>query len=87
MTSVADARGSEERQLSFVQISDSHIGFTRPENPDVAGTLQKDDRRHQRAAVQPSFVVHTGDLTHLSKPEQFDTVKNDARARSRRRSS
>jgi len=61
--------------LSFVQISDSHIGFARPENPDVIGTLQKTIDAINAMPVQPSFVVHTGDVTHLSKPEQFDTAK------------
>jgi Icc protein len=61
--------------LSFVQISDSHIGFARPENPDVAGTLQKTIAAINALPLQPSFVVHTGDVTHLSKPAQFDTAK------------
>ncbi len=61
--------------LSFVQISDSHIGFARPENPDVTGTLQKTIDAINAMPVQPAFVVHTGDVTHLSKPEQFDTAK------------
>ena len=64
-----------EGGLSFVQISDSHIGFARPENPDVAGTLQKTIDAINALPVQPSFVVHTGDVTHLSKPAQFDTAK------------
>jgi Icc protein len=76
MTSVADARGMKAGELSFVQISDSHIGFTRPENPDVAGTLKKTIDDINALPVQPSFVVHTGDLTHLSKPQEFDTVKS-----------
>ncbi len=62
--------------LSFVQISDSHIGFSRSENPDVAGTLKKAVDEINAASAQPSFVVHTGDLTHLSKPEQFATCKD-----------
>ncbi|HEY1429045.1 MAG TPA: metallophosphoesterase, partial [Candidatus Tumulicola sp.] len=61
--------------ISFVQISDSHIGFARPENPDVAGTLQKTIDAINAMPVQPSFVVHTGDVTHLAKAAQFDTAK------------
>ena len=61
--------------LSFVQISDSHIGFTRPENPDVAGTFQKTIDDINAMPVQPAFVVHTGDVTHLAKPAQFDAAK------------
>jgi 3',5'-cyclic AMP phosphodiesterase CpdA len=75
MTSVAGAK-SMQSGLSFVQISDSHIGFSRPENPDVIGTLQKTIDDINALAVAPAFVVHTGDLTHLSKPDQFDTVKS-----------
>lgn len=69
-----------ENSLSFVQISDSHIGFTRPENPDVLGTLQKTIEAINAMPVQPAFVVHTGDVTHLSKPAQFDTAKEVLRA-------
>jgi 3',5'-cyclic AMP phosphodiesterase CpdA len=61
--------------FSFVQISDSHIGFARPENPDVAGTLRKAVDAINALPQAPAFVVHTGDVTHLSKPEQFDAAK------------
>src|SRR5579863_4312076 len=61
--------------ISFVQISDSHIGFSHPENPDVIGTLQQTIAGINAMPVQPSFVVHTGDVTHLAKPAQFDTAK------------
>jgi 3',5'-cyclic-AMP phosphodiesterase len=61
--------------ISFVQISDSHIGFARPENTDVAGTLQRTVGAINAMPVQPAFVVHTGDVTHLAKPAQFDTAK------------
>jgi len=62
--------------LNFVQISDSHIGFHRPENPDVSGTLEKTVEAINALTVQPSFVVHTGDITHLSTPKQFDDAKH-----------
>ncbi len=61
--------------ISFVQISDSHIGFAHPENPDVAGTFQQTIDAINAMPIQPTFVVHTGDVTHLSKPAQFDTAK------------
>jgi 3',5'-cyclic AMP phosphodiesterase CpdA len=58
--------------FTFAQISDSHIGFAREPNRDVAATLKTAvDRINAR---QPAFVIHTGDLTHLAKPEEFDTV-------------
>jgi 3',5'-cyclic AMP phosphodiesterase CpdA len=61
--------------ISFVQISDSHIGFARPENTDVAGTLAKTIESINAMPVQPAFVVHTGDVTHLAKAAQFDAAK------------
>lgn len=58
--------------FSFVQISDSHIGFSKEANPDVAGTLQQAIDRINGLPQPPAFVVHTGDVTHLSKPAEFD---------------
>lgn len=60
--------------FSFVQISDSHIGFHQAPNPDVTATLRESIAKINALPVPPAFVVHTGDLTHLAKPEQFDTV-------------
>jgi 3',5'-cyclic AMP phosphodiesterase CpdA len=56
----------------FVQISDSHIGFNKAANPDVAGTLARAVAMVNALPRQPGFVLHTGDITHLSKPEEFD---------------
>jgi len=61
--------------LRFVQISDSHIGFDKPANTDVTATLRAAVAKIKAAAEQPSFVLHTGDLTHLSKPSEFDTLQ------------
>jgi Icc protein len=61
--------------FSFIQISDSHIGFTRPENPDVLGTFSKTIAAINALPRPPAFVVHTGDVTHLAKPGQFDSAK------------
>lgn len=60
----------------FVQISDSHIGFHQAANPDVAGTLQSAVERINALPRSPQFVIHTGDVTHLAKPDQFDTAKH-----------
>jgi Icc protein len=62
--------------LSFVQISDSHLGFALPANPDVAGTFNKTIDQINAMPEQPAFVVHTGDVTHLAKEEQFDAAKS-----------
>jgi len=59
--------------LSFLQISDSHIGFNKEANKDVAETLKIALDRINAMPVQPSFLIHTGDITQLSKPEEFDT--------------
>jgi 3',5'-cyclic AMP phosphodiesterase CpdA len=60
--------------LSFVQISDSHIGFNKPANPDVNHTLQVAIDRINSIESHPSFVLHTGDLTHSANAAEFDTV-------------
>jgi 3',5'-cyclic-AMP phosphodiesterase len=61
-------------ELSFVQISDSHMGFNKPANPDVAGTLKAAVDKINGLGKAPEFLLHTGDISHLSKPEEFDTV-------------
>jgi 3',5'-cyclic AMP phosphodiesterase CpdA len=60
--------------FTFVQISDSHMGFNKPANPDVAATLQASVDRINGLATPPEFLLHTGDISHLSRPEQFDNV-------------
>jgi Icc protein len=61
--------------FSFVQISDSHIGFNKAANTDVLGTLQAAIAKINTMPVQPSFVLHTGDLTQLAQPDEFDTLQ------------
>src|SRR5712675_1461189 len=61
-------------ELSFVQISDSHMGFNKPANPDVAATLKAAVEKINGLSKAPEFMLHTGDISHLSKPEEFDTV-------------
>jgi len=56
----------------FVQITDSHIGFKKEANPDVAGTLRRTIDLVNAMPARPSMAIHTGDITHLSKPEEFD---------------
>ena len=59
----------------FVQISDSHIGFSKDANPDVAGTLAQSIALVNALPGRPAFVLHTGDITHLSKPAEFDQAR------------
>ena len=61
-------------ELSFAQISDSHMGFNKAANPDVAETLKAAVAKINALANPPEFLLHTGDISHLSKPEEFDTV-------------
>jgi 3',5'-cyclic AMP phosphodiesterase CpdA len=61
-------------ELSFVQISDSHMGFNKAANPDVVGTLKAAVDKINGLSTAPEFMLHTGDISHLSKPEEFDTV-------------
>jgi len=58
----------------FVQISDTHLGFTKEANPDVAGTLGRAIALINGLPELPSLLLHTGDITHLSKPGEFDAA-------------
>jgi 3',5'-cyclic-AMP phosphodiesterase len=70
----AETPGGATGYFTFVQISDSHIGFAKPVNTNVAGTLQRAIDRINAAPRRPDLLIHTGDLTHLSKPSEFDAV-------------
>jgi len=71
--SKASARGAGKPL--FVQISDTHIGFNKDANPDVNGTLSQSIALVNGMAEQPALILHTGDITHLSKPTEFDTAQ------------
>lgn len=58
-----------------MQISDSHMGFSKAANPDVAATLQAAVDKINALSTTPEFLLHTGDISHLSKPEEFDGVE------------
>jgi Icc protein len=62
-------------ELSFVQVSDSHMGFNKAANPDVAATLEAAVAKINALSTPPEFLLHTGDISHLSKPEEFDGVE------------
>jgi 3',5'-cyclic AMP phosphodiesterase CpdA len=64
-----------DNTLRFVQISDSHIGFQGPANTDVTGSFERAISQVNTLGFRPDFVMHTGDLTHLSTPAQFDQVQ------------
>jgi 3',5'-cyclic-AMP phosphodiesterase len=58
--------------FTFLQISDSHIGFDKPANPNALGTLHEAIGKVAALPAKPAFMIHTGDISHLSKPQQFD---------------
>lgn len=66
--------------FSFVQISDSHIGFNKAANPDVVGTLQAAIAKINAIPSAPSFVLHTGDLSHLALADEFDTLEQSLKS-------
>ncbi|MDQ2917021.1 MAG: metallophosphoesterase [Pseudomonadota bacterium] len=70
-TTANESMASAEGPLTFVQISDTHIGFRKEANPDVVGSLRRAMADINALPQAPAFVVHTGDVSHLSKPEEF----------------
>jgi Icc protein len=70
----AQAAVRDRHAFSFAQISDSHIGFSKDPNVDPTNTLQEAVDKLRTMPVKPSFIIHTGDISHLSKPAQFDTA-------------
>jgi 3',5'-cyclic AMP phosphodiesterase CpdA len=58
-----------------VQLSDTHIGFNKDANPDPGGSLQRAIDLVNALPTAPALILHTGDITHLSKPEEFDTAR------------
>ncbi len=58
--------------FSFLQLSDSHVGFNKPENPNALGTLQEAVDKIKAMPERPAFYLHTGDISHLSKDKEFD---------------
>jgi len=70
----ADSAGAD---FTFVQISDSHIGFNKDANKDVIGTLQKAIAKINALPRPPDFILHTGDLSHLSEAEEFDALEQN----------
>jgi hypothetical protein len=71
----ADTRSGQGRGFTFAQISDTHLGFNKDANPDVVGTLRRCIADMNALPQRPAFVAHTGDITHLSKPAEFDLAE------------
>ena len=66
------AMAQEVKGFTFLQISDSHMGFDKPANPNTKGTLEEAIGRVKALPAKPAFMIHTGDISHLSRPAEFD---------------
>ena len=71
---LGEALAAEASGFTFLQISDSHIGFNKPANPDALGTLREAIAKVKAVKSKPAFMIHTGNITHLSKPDEFDSA-------------
>jgi 3',5'-cyclic AMP phosphodiesterase CpdA len=69
---MGEAVAKEASGLTFLQISDSHVGFDKPANPNALGTLEEAIAKVNALPAKPSFIIHTGDISHLSTAAQFD---------------
>jgi 3',5'-cyclic-AMP phosphodiesterase len=74
MLGTARAADTPAGNFTFVQISDSHIGFNKAANPDVVGTLKAAVAKIKALPQKPDLIIHTGDLSHLSETGEFDTL-------------
>ena len=72
---VGSAAAAEANGMTFLQISDSHVGFDKPANPNAIGTLEEAIAKINGMPAKPSFMIHTGDITHLSKEKEFDDAQ------------
>jgi 3',5'-cyclic AMP phosphodiesterase CpdA len=69
---MGEAAAAEAKGLTFLQISDSHVGFDKPANPNALGTLEEAIAKVNAQPQKPAFMIHTGDISHLSLDSQFD---------------
>src|SRR5438067_1002516 len=67
----APAPGGRIKPFTFLQISDSHVGFDKAANPDARGTFVEAVAKISALPAKPDFILHTGDITHLSKEAEF----------------
>jgi len=71
---MSEANAQAASGFTFLQISDSHIGFKAPANPNPMATLEEAIAKIETLPQKPAFLIHTGDISHLSKPEEFDNA-------------
>jgi 3',5'-cyclic-AMP phosphodiesterase len=75
LSGIRELDAAAKGELSFAQISDSHMGFNKPANTDVVATLKAAVDKLNGLPTAPEFLLHTGDISHLTRPEEFDTVE------------
>ncbi len=68
----AEAAETSQSAFTFLQISDSHVGFDKAANPHAIDTLKEAIGKVKALPAKPAFMIHSGDITHLSKATQFD---------------
>ena len=76
----APARSGPVAPFSFVQLSDSHIGFNKPPNADARATFGEAIAKVQALSVRPDFIIHTGDVSQLSRDDEFDDAEQMLKA-------
>ena len=74
-TNAGDMKAASKNAFTFVQISDTHIGFKKDANPDVVGSLRRATADINALPQRPALVLHTGDVSHLSKPEELGQAR------------
>ncbi len=72
---IGEAMAQEPKGFTFLQISDSHMGFDKAANPNTKGTLEEAIARAAAVPRKPAFMIHTGDISHLSKAAEFDDAE------------
>jgi 3',5'-cyclic AMP phosphodiesterase CpdA len=72
---VGEANAQTTTGFTFLQISDSHVGFDKPANPNAMATLEEAIGKVKALPAKPAFMIHTGDITHLSKVTEFDDAE------------
>src|SRR5258706_13433842 len=71
---MSEAKAQPASGFTFLQISESHIAFKHAPNPNPLATLEEAIAKVGALPQKPAFMIHTGDITHLSKPEEFDNA-------------
>ena len=72
---IAAPRKTAATPFTFVQVSDSHIGFNKPPNADARATFREAIAKVKALPTRPDFIIHTGDVSQLSRPEEFDDAE------------